>query len=121
MFRSPKWPSMQLAHRFSWMLHNNYAEIPTGMVIMHHCDNRKCVNPAHLSLGTHFENNLDMRAKNRDAIAHRHGKAVLNRTDVKFIRHWANRGFGVQEIADAFGITNGHVSQIKNRNRWASA
>ena len=36
-----------------------------GYVVMHSCDNRKCCNPAHLSLGTQGDNNSDRDAKRR--------------------------------------------------------
>jgi hypothetical protein len=40
-------------------------EIPKGMYVLHSCDNRLCINPEHLSLGTHLDNIKDMHAKNR--------------------------------------------------------
>lgn len=52
------------AHRLAWEL-ANHREIPAGMVVMHTCDNRLCVNPAHLKLGTQGENLKDMYHKNR--------------------------------------------------------
>jgi len=54
-----------LAHRFTYILH--HGEIPKGKVIMHKCDNKKCVNPDHLKLGTQVENIADMVAKGRAA------------------------------------------------------
>jgi len=55
---------MITAHRASFMIFNN--EIPEGLCVLHKCDNRKCVNPSHLFLGTNQDNVDDREKKGRN-------------------------------------------------------
>jgi hypothetical protein len=91
------------AHRLAWELRNG--PVPSGMVLMHSCDNPACCNPSHLKPGTQGENRADNVAKNRDAFGERNGNSRLTVEQVLAIRKMHDEGGALSEIGSAFGIT----------------
>lgn len=86
--------------------------IPEGLDVCHRCDNRKCINPEHLFLGTRADNMADAVAKGRQAKG-----AMLPHTKLtEFIRSeiagLAKQGLKYKDIAIRFGITSSHAGQI---------
>jgi hypothetical protein len=75
------------AHRIAWVIAND-RDVPAQMAICHSCDERRCVNPDHLWLGSFSENMTDMYAKGRGFSTRRRGGAVILADQLpKFISH----------------------------------
>lgn len=106
------------SHRASYLMF--CGPIPSGMVVMHTCDNPPCVNPAHLVLGTQLENVRDCAAKNRRANlkGEAHGMAFLTEKIVNAIRDAVASGFSQAEMGRAFGIRKGLVCDLVSRRTW---
>lgn len=111
--------SIVRAHRFSYELANG--PLGEGLHVCHHCDNPKCVNPAHLFAGTAKENVADRVAKNRsaDQSGEKNNHARLAANDVREIRRLTGMGRTYKEVATAFGVARTTVSLIASRKTWA--
>src|SRR4029077_2420207 len=72
------------AHRVAWELANG--SLSKDAFVLHTCDNRRCVNPAHLRLGTFQDNMDDMTSKLRHAHGARNAHAKLTVDQVRLIR-----------------------------------
>ena len=106
------------AHRFSFQNHHNRL-IQEGLCIMHICDNRKCVNPAHLSEGTKQDNSTDMVNKCRSAKGEKHHLSKLTEKQVLEIRSkYAKGGTTHRQLAKEYGIVKSVINYIINRKTW---
>lgn len=96
--------------------------LPDGMVMKHSCDNRWCVNPEHLSIGTYSENMKEReergRGNNRPAKGQTHYLAKLNDDDVREIRILLASGISQPNIGKKFGVCRQTIGQIKTGKTW---
>lgn len=108
------------AHRLSWVLVNG--PIPRRLCVCHHCDNRACVNPAHLFLGTYQDNAIDAankgRHKNPLFKGGKNAMAKLSANDVIEIRRRHANGEVQRTIAKDYPVSYKTISQICRRKRW---
>lgn len=105
---------VRIAHDVAWEVHHGRS-LPKGMVIRHSCDNPRCVNPAHLLLGTHGDNNRDKSARDRNGYNGR-GFKHLTPTEVRRIRALhENEGVSMSEIARRFNRSRSTIIRVIQR------
>lgn len=111
-----------MAHRISWEL--THGDIPTGILVLHKCDNRKCVRPEHLFLGTDKDNCDDMWKKNRqqDYSIQERGSArwaaKLTESDIPVIRKRRQTGEKLSDIGHDYGVTKAVIWEIVSGRAW---
>jgi hypothetical protein len=109
----------QRAHRLSYKLYRG--DIPKGILVCHTCDTPSCVNPEHLFLGTHKDNNKDMRNKGREPNQNgeRNPIAKLKDKDVLNMRTKYSTGqYTCAELAKEYDVSAALVNYIINRKVW---
>ena len=108
-----------MAHR--WVYQEYIEDIPDGMLVLHRCDNRVCVSPAHLYLGSHAQNANDMRTKGRSnclgGASSPHAK--LTQSDVDSIRLFYYSGFKTKaELSRIYKVTKTNIGHIIAERSW---
>jgi hypothetical protein len=103
------------AHRFSYELFRS--RVPEGMKVCHSCDNRPCVNPPHLWVGTQKENLVDMKIKGRAKFGHVNYRKI-SPSDVLEIRRLYNEGESNKKISEMFGICTQNLWKIVTGRTW---
>jgi hypothetical protein len=111
------------AHVASWILAHDAAL--GDMRVLHHCDNRLCVRPAHLFAGTQLDNVRDMISKGRRtasaAKGERNSHAKLTASQVVEIRQRFEAGELGVSLAAEFGVKFNAISRIVTGLTWTHA
>jgi hypothetical protein len=112
---------MNRAHRVSYRI--TFGSIPKGLSILHRCDNRRCVNPSHLFLGTQKDNIEDMvkkgRQRGRSMPGQLNGAAKLTADQVIQIKQLIKDGHRNATIAPIFKVHPSNISAIRRGVSWA--
>lgn len=106
------------AHRAAYEIANDTVP-PKGIDVCHTCDNRRCVNPAHLFLGTRRENMLDASRKGRTPQGERSGSVKLTAEQVLEIRRaYEAREADQFQLAERFGVSRSAIAPIVQGKNW---
>lgn len=118
-----------LAHRISaWLF--GISEFPllgknekTTKFVLHKCDNKRCVNPSHLFVGTHTDNMQDAKKKGRlRAQSGELGNSskITNRQAEEIRKKYAN-GVRQSALSAEYGVSQSSVSEIVKHKRYKAS
>ena len=106
-YQNNKWRAHRLSYTFA------YGAIPAGMWILHHCDNRSCVNPSHLYPGGAIQNARDAVERNGIKRGENSPNAKLTQEDVDTIRSmYASGGCIQKELAAHYEVCHQYINTI---------
>jgi hypothetical protein len=119
-------------HRFSYQIH--VGPIPPGLFVCHHCDNKRCVRPDHLYVGTTQDNTRDAIRRNRRNLMPRmgvdrdlagkmkaefHPLSRLSTEQVEHIRRTYRRGATTHRaLAEKYNVSRTCITDILSGRRW---
>lgn len=107
-----------LAHRVAYEIHSGES-IPEGMCVCHRCDNRSCINPEHLFLGSKADNAQDMVAKRRSLAGSRHHNSKLRESQVGVIKRQLREGANQTALARLYGVIPATINHIATGRTWS--
>ena len=106
------------AHRISYMIYHR-KRLKSTTLVLHKCDNTKCVNPNHLKLGSHKSNVRDRVKKQRSAVGSEHGKAKINEIQAMEILAYATeKSYSIRGLSKLYGISRKAIRDIRDYKTW---
>lgn len=110
----------EFAHRLVVIWRGETIPPGPGWHVMHSCDNKLCVNPAHLSVGKNQDNRADCVAKKRHAVGEKNGGGgKLRDAQVKEIKGLQRDGWGCSRLSKRFGVSMQTIKAIKRGRIWS--
>lgn len=112
---------ISLAHHAAYVYAHGQTVLPT-CVLLHTCDNRRCVNPAHLKVGSHADNRIDAVRKGRHAHGITHPRAKLTPDKIAAARERrALGGIPFLYLARVCGVSPNALRQALKGETWAES
>ncbi|MBX9857404.1 MAG: HNH endonuclease [Gemmatimonadaceae bacterium] len=116
LFRVDHRKPMAKVHRLSYEWVNG--PVPRGLVVMHSCDNKRCVNPAHLTAGPQHENVRQAVARGLFQRGVEKPQHKLTEAQVREIRARTAAGESMAKLALEFGVSSPTVQSIVHLRKW---
>lgn len=104
------------AARWAWVL--AFGGMPSGLCVLHRCDNGICCNPSHLFLGTNADNIRDSVEKGRKSQGENHFSAKLNNAAVAAIRAEYPNVANMATLARRYWVSLNTISLVVHRKTW---
>lgn len=108
---------LKYSHQVAWEL--TYGEIPSGLCVLHQCDNRACCNPNHLFLGTKLDNAQDMVAKGRQCKGiNKHSNKLSPSQVIEIRARYATGTISMRALSKDYPVSYPTIRDIVNRSKW---
>jgi ribosome-binding protein aMBF1 (putative translation factor) len=102
----------------------NGSDVPSGLDVCHSCDNKICVRPDHLWIGTRKQNIHDARDKgllwSPKLRGSKHGRSILTEHIILEIREeYAAGGVSHAKLAERYSVSESTIQKALNGSNWS--